>query len=45
MFPGGTTALTDEGRRELKALRKEWMSFVHTMGELLGRGGETDDNR
>jgi PadR family transcriptional regulator PadR len=35
--------LTDEGRRELKTLRKEWMSFARAMGDLLGREGETDD--
>ena len=37
--------LTEEGRRELQTLRREWMSFAHAMGELLGRGGDTDDNR
>jgi PadR family transcriptional regulator PadR len=37
--------LTDEGRRELHALRKEWMSFAHAMGELLGLEGDADDNR
>jgi len=36
--------LTDEGRRELTTLRREWMSFARVMGELLGEGG-TDDNR
>ena len=37
--------LTDEGRRELTTLRREWMSFARVMGELLGEGGGTDDNR
>ena len=37
--------LTDEGRRELTTLRREWMSFARTMGELLGEEGGTDDNR
>ncbi len=37
--------LTDEGRRELTTLRREWMSFARAMGELLGEGGGTDDNR
>jgi PadR family transcriptional regulator PadR len=37
--------LTDEGRRELKRLRKEWTSFARVMGELLGREGDADDNR
>ena len=37
--------LTDGGRRELTTLRREWMSFAHTMGELLGEEGGTDDNR
>ncbi len=37
--------LTDEGRRELTTLRREWMSFARVMGELLGEGGDTDDNR
>jgi len=37
--------LTDEGRGELKTLRKEWMSFARAMGDLLGQEGDTDDNR
>ena len=37
--------LTDDGRRELKTLRKEWMSFARAMGELLGREGDADDDR
>jgi PadR family transcriptional regulator PadR len=37
--------LTNEGRRELKTLRKEWMSFAEAMGELLGAEGDADDNR
>jgi PadR family transcriptional regulator PadR len=36
--------LTDEGRRELRMLRKEWMGFAQAMGELLGREGDADDN-
>ena len=37
--------LTDEGRRELTTLRREWMSFARAMGELLGREGDADDDR
>ena len=44
-FPASTYRLTDEGRRELTTLRREWMSFARVMGELLGEGGGTDDNR
>jgi PadR family transcriptional regulator PadR len=38
--------LTDEGRRELDTLKREWRSFARAMHTLLGpEGGSHDDHR